>query len=326
MFYNVENLFDTIDSDKADEEFLPGGPRIWNSNKYNTKLNRIYQVIVASAEWSLPPIIGLCEVENNEVLNDLLKYTPLSRRNYIAIYADSYDERGIGVAMLIDTSVFEIESINTVYPRDETDRLMSTRSLLIVRLVNDIDSLSVMVTHWPSRRGGVAVTEPLRKSVAKQIVKEIANIKEMKGVNEKIVIMGDLNCEPNSDLISNDLGAYTGDNLIEDGGLLNLTSLFGKNEIGSYKYQGLWSLFDQIIVSGSLVNSSYGYSVRENSFRVFYNSRMSVRDTRYNGIKPFSTWTGPIYNGGFSDHFPVLIDLEVKKTNLQDPNPALLPF
>ncbi|TFH38953.1 MAG: endonuclease, partial [Bacteroidia bacterium] len=104
MFYNVENLFDTIDSPLNDDEFLPSGTRRWGSWRYWTKLNSIYKVIVSGNEWSIPGIIGLCEVENQAVVNDLIRNTYLSRHPYKAVYAGGKDERGIGVAILADTS------------------------------------------------------------------------------------------------------------------------------------------------------------------------------------------------------------------------------
>lgn len=310
MFYNVENLFDTIDSPIDDNEFLPGALRRWNSYRYFSKLTNISKVIVACNGWELPPVIGLCEVENIEVVNDLAQHTLLSKYKYKAVYADSHDERGIGVAMLIDTSKFNIDYISVAHPVDDSEEFITTRAILIVRLINEIDSLSVLVSHWPSRRGGAASTESLRKKVAQLINDLVDGIQIRNGAGEKIVIMGDFNSEPDSDVILKDLQAVNPvQGKVKEDCLYNLSVSSYNKGVGSYKYQGLWSIFDQVVVSGSLLLSDRGYGVRTNGFTIFQSEAILIPDTRYNGFKPFSTFSGPVYSGGYSDHLPVLVKL-----------------
>lgn len=311
MFYNVENLFDTVSSSSADEEFLPAGPRRWGSYKYNTKLNNIFKVIVSVGDGSPPAVIGLCEIENQSVLEDLLNRTYLSEYPYKAIYARSHDERGIGVALIVDTSLFGVKHLSLTFPVDGNGEFLSTRSVLRARLEGFNDSITVIVTHWPSRRGGVAATEPLRRIVAAAIRKEILSCQKQYGNSEKILLMGDFNSEPDSETITGILHASLPVSDFVDSLIYNLSLFNLSGSTGSYKYQGIWSLFDQIMVSGSLLNPQFGARVSPEGFNILNIDRLLSPDTRYNGYKPFSTWAGPRYLGGYSDHLPVFIEIMV---------------
>lgn len=298
MFYNVENLFDTIDCDLDDDEFLPSALRRWNTYRYYRKLNNISKVIVAAGSWKPPDIIGLCEVENSTVISDLLSGTMLGRVDYRHIYAPSADERGIGVC-LVYNSRFELLSKELLYPVYPGGDTLSTRSVLFCVLANRTDTLGVVVTHWPSRRGGVSSTERLRKIVSQHIKEDILDTeKEM-----KIIIMGDFNCEPGSDLIKN--------LLIPSRSTENITGCFNPSAAsgGSYKYQGMWYQYDQFILKNNLLDSKKGYSYSENSFSVIMHDFMLSSDVTFRGLKPFSTYAGPRYLGGYSDHLPIVIDL-----------------
>lgn len=306
MFYNVENLFDTIDSDLDDDEFLPGGTRRWGSYRYYSKLNSIYKVIVSVNSWSLPRVIGLCEVENQGVIEDLVKYTYLSGHSFKAIYAGSKDERGIGVALLVDTSLFSIDKVDVLYPVDRDGSFITTRSVLMARVINNTDSITLLVTHWPSRRGGAAATDKLRERVAVLIADQIYSIRREYGNGEKIIIMGDLNTEPDEDVITRQLGATAAGSSITDTSLCNLSLSVTGAGTGSYKYQGIWLNYDQVIISGSFYTTTSGYRIARNGFHIFNPVALLTPDKRFNGMKPFSTWSGPVYLGGFSDHLPVV--------------------
>ncbi len=303
MFYNVENLFDTIDSDLNDGEFLPSGIRRWNTYRYTRKLNSISKVIASSGRWRPPDIIGLCEVENSEVISDLLSNTFLKRVDYKQIYGVSADTRGIGVA-LIYSSRFRILSSEVFYPVYSSGDTLATRSVLFSKLADDKDTLGIVVTHWPSRRGGVSATEKLRKIVSDMIKEKILEIE-----NElKIVVMGDFNCEPDSDLIINLINS-SGDNK-KGYSYFNPSISTSFKEYGSYKYQGLWLQYDQFILNRNLLDAYKGYSYVENSFSVIRHDYMLSTDKTYRGMKPFSTFAGPRYSGGYSDHLPIIIDLD----------------
>lgn len=298
LFYNVENLFDTIDCDLDDDEFLPSGLRRWNTYKYYKKLNNISKVIVAAGSWNPPDIIGLCEVENSMVISDLLSVTMLGRVDYRYIYAPSADERGIGVCLIYNSS-FELLSKELFYPLFPDGDTLTTRSVLFCVLANRIDTLGVVVTHWPSRRGGVSSTEGLRKIVSQHIEEDILNAeKEM-----KIIVMGDFNCEPGSDLINKLIFSSGSSENIP--GYFNPSSGSG----GSYKYQGIWYHYDQFILKNNLLGSKQGYTYSEDSFSVIMHDFMLTSDITFRGLKPFSTYTGPRYSGGYSDHLPIVIDL-----------------
>ncbi|MCA1756008.1 MAG: endonuclease/exonuclease/phosphatase family protein [Bacteroidales bacterium] len=317
MFYNVENLFDTIDCHLDDDEFLPSSPRRWGSYRYYSKLNNLFRVIVTANGWNLPQVIGLCEVENKDVIDDLLRYTYLSRHNYTAIFAESADIRGIGVALLVDTSSFTILDKTVVVPVDDKGEAMDTRSVLFARLADNIDTITVVVTHWPSRWGGVAATDPLRARVASLISDELELTREKHGRDEKIIVMGDLNSDPDDPVVTDVLGTESSDRNSTGNELVNLSRYEEETYYGTYKYRGTWSLFDQIIVSGSLVNSSAGYSISGEGYRIFSDSYLLVPDETYNGFKPFRTWRGPVWEGGYSDHLPVLVTVTCQRPDVE---------
>jgi endonuclease/exonuclease/phosphatase family metal-dependent hydrolase len=259
----------------------------------------------------VPVVIGLCEVENQSVIDDLVNYTYLSRHAYRAIYAGGKDERGIGLALIIDTSFFSINEVRVSHPLYEDGSFITTRPILSARLTNRYDSVTVIVTHWPSRRGGATSTEGLREIVAGAVKKEAGLARKIHGPGEKILIMGDLNCEPESMVVKDILGAVQVNGSIADTALYNLSGSDSSAKPGSYKYQGIWLTYDQVIVSGSLINSSTGYRLSNGGLSVFNDEMIMVPDSRYSGLKPYSTWTGPVYNGGYSDHLPVTVRFEL---------------
>lgn len=303
MFYNVENLFDTINNpDTRDEEFLPEGNRHWGSWKYQTKLNHIYKVIMAVKEWETLPFIGLCEVENKTVLNHLLYKTPLFQNGYKIIHQDSPDERGIDVAMLYQPGEFTL--INYQYfplkfQEDPTDR---TRDLLYVKgTVFGGDTLHFFINHWPSRYGGYSLTAPKRLAAARFLTKKVDSITKT-NAHAAIIIAGDFNDEPSDESITA---------LLEEAESDRLISLPLSGNTGTTKYRSQWYLFDQVIVSKSLTHEKNGLSVKEMQIGMF--PFLLHDDERYGGEKPYRTYLGPRYQGGFSDHLPVFIDIVKQK-------------
>ncbi|MCD4770000.1 MAG: endonuclease/exonuclease/phosphatase family protein [Bacteroidales bacterium] len=310
MFYNIENLFDTIDCNLNDDEFLPEGERRWNRYKYYRKLENIFKVIVMCGNQKSPDIIGLCEVENINVLNDLIHFTYLEKENYKPLYADSYDERGIGVALLYKTG-FKLVGNELWYPVGSDGDTLTTRSVLHVTLSDKYDTLHIVVSHWPSRRGGVSATEKDRRVVASLIRDNINRIIESCGTDVKFVIMGDFNSDPQSETVTRLLGVGNINGSPDHTGLYSPECSYSGSAAGSYKYQGTWVSYDQIVISGSILFPASGYRYIAGSYRVFDNLLLLTEDLRYKGLKPYSTWVGPVYKGGFSDHLPVIIDLGV---------------
>jgi predicted extracellular nuclease len=299
MFYNVENLFDTIDNKYTDDkEFLPESDRKWNSYKYWKKIRQIYQVIAAVGEKSPPGIIGLCEVEDYIPLYNLLNNTPLMKYEYQIIHFNSPDKRGIDVALLVNSqfiSVLEQKPINISFVSD-TSR--TTRDVLYAKLLIHTDTLHVLVNHWPSRRGGRETTERYRIHASKTVTTFLDSIYSQ-NTTANILVMGDFNDEPENESVS----------LLKKKGLINIAEdIKADCKCGSYKYRNSWHMFDQILVSESVLDSKGIYYVPK-SFQIYRSEMLTETDNNYGGRKLKRTYIGPRYNGGFSDHLPVYIDM-----------------
>jgi hypothetical protein len=306
MFYNVENLFDIVDdSITLDEAFTPAGDMHWTSGRYYRKLNNISKVIIATGGWDPPDIIGLCEIENRKVLNDLVSNTPLFAFDYEIIHEDSPDRRGIDVALLINR-----RTIRLLHSRGFTvdHNGLVTRDILYASLKIGKDTCHLFVNHWPSRSKGRLETEKERIAVAR-VLKQMTDSLLYGHPDTRILIMGDFNDEPQDGSILETLEAKPETDPMP-GRLCNLTSMPKGTVRGTLKYQGVWYAFDQIIVSGNMIGNSGGLSVKAGSFGVQRNAFLLVEDETYNGFKPFRTYAGFKYTGGFSDHLPVYIDLK----------------
>ncbi len=315
MFYNVENLFDTQnDSLKKDDEFLPNGVKYWTNYKYYDKLHKIAKVIVSVGGWQTPEIIGLCEVENRKVLNDLCKKTGLKNLNYSIIHKESPDKRGIDVALLYKAKFFTPIFYQAIKVSFEQDTAGTTRDILYVKgLANNKDSLHIFVNHWPSRWGGQMATEHKRISAAKHLRKFVDSIVDY-NANAKIIIMGDLNDYPDNKSITRFLKAEKDFDNIKDNKLYNLSAYIENTKnIGSHKSRGEWGVLDQIIVSGALLNANKGLKAGKDDAYIFNADFLQTEDETYTGKKNFRTYLGYRYLGGYSDHLPVFIDLNISK-------------
>ncbi len=304
LFYNLENLFDTYDDPLTeDDEFTPGGAKRWNNFRYQKKLLDLSKVIIASGTWSPPDIIGFCEVENFQVLMDLINKTPLKSFNYQIIHENSPDARGIDVALLYRPQFIKKLSHKAI--RIETGATWKTRDILAsTMVVNMRDTIHFFVNHWPSRIGGKERTENKRVLVARTLKH---NVDSLFSVNKssKIVVMGDFNDEPADRSLLEILKANTLMNNPLDNLLYNLSFPDLKAGLGTLVFKEInhtWFLFDQIIVSGSLIKDE-GLMLKERKSTIFSQPWL-LRDG-----KPYRTYQGPVYKGGFSDHLPVFIDL-----------------
>ncbi|MDZ7738587.1 MAG: endonuclease [Bacteroidales bacterium] len=305
MFYNLENLFDTLDSKLDDDEFLPSAARRWNTYKYYRKLNNIFKVVaLCNEDMVTPDLIGLCEVENKAVLEDLCRRTYLYRDNYGYLISEGKDQRGISTALLYKKDRLGLISTESWSPLRGDGTYMFTRAVLYSSFHYAGDTLHIMVCHWPSRRGGAIASEYKRKALASFIKRKVDSI----GIDKKLIIMGDLNDEPYSESVNKVLAAVSEEDSTKGLQLVNVSST-GKDSKGSYKYQGTWYLFDQFILSSSLFDAPRGLYYRNNSFRIVNDDALSTEDTSYKGVRPYSTWWGYSYSGGFSDHYPVTIKL-----------------
>ncbi len=311
MFYNVENLFDALnDSTKNDEQFLPKGDKHWTHKRLIKKLSRISQVILSSGEGQLPVAIGLCEIENNNVLEMLLNKTPLGRLGYNYIHKESPDKRGIDVAFLYNRHSFRPITYKSINICSDEFKI-NTRDVLYVMGVIQTDTLHFFINHWPSKFGGAVETQKSRALVAKILKKEIDTI--MSGDTPlKVIIMGDFNDSPMDESLSLHLGAKEPIKTPLPHELYNLSYCKAEKGFGSNKHSYQWVMLDQIIVSGSLLKKE-GVHTNDNSFEVVSLPFLLEKDKTNLGIKPFRTYSGYKYNNGFSDHLPVKLKLFVTK-------------
>jgi predicted extracellular nuclease len=307
MFYNVENLFDIYDDTATDDnEFLPGSDRRWNFRRYERKIDALYKTITAAGEWSPPEVIGLCEVENRKVLEDLVYRTNLSKYNYDILHEDSPDPRGIDVSMIyrkdfidiVNWSCFPLESVN--------GSEVATRSIMYVKFLAGGDTIHLFINHWPSRRGGVLAGESLRESIAEMLRSKIDSLAFADGSHVKVIIMGDLNATPADDVVQRLSEPYRSG--------LTIVNFTGNhcNSKGTYRYRGIWEMIDQILVSGWLRDCTKGLCTDQGMFSVFEAGFLLKKDPVYPGLSPFSTYKGYSYQGGFSDHLPVMLLLKVR--------------
>lgn len=312
MFWNVENLFDVRDDSLTlDDEFLPNGERSWNSSRYKLKINNIYKVFISAGDWNPPDLIGLCEVENKFVLIDIIKNSPFSFYNYRFIHHESPDRRGIDVALLYNPQTITILS-DTAIPV-QLPNASVTRDILAVRIkIITGDTLSLFINHWPSKYGGAGFTEDLRAVAAENLSGEIQKIAEI-NPGEKIMVMGDFNDTPESNSIKILKTCRTQNSTNEAPILINLAENYSASIPGSYKFDGTWELIDQIFVSRNFIPENNLSCIKDGSFKVFSPSFLLEKDEKFGGMKPFRTYSGYKYSGGFSDHLPVILDLYAGK-------------
>ncbi len=309
MFYNVENLFDIYDDTlKNDESFLPEGDHHWGSYKYYEKTNNLGKTILAVGGWEAVEIIGLCEVENIKVLEDLTRKTVLKNSEYQIIHKESPDKRGIDVALLYRKDKITIDTVQYIEVFLGTDN-RPTRDILYatVRTTNNAQ-LHVFVNHWPSRYGGQMKSDPKRKAAARVVrgyVDSILNVQP----NANILLMGDFNDEPDNESIHDVLKARADSTFQDSTELYNLMSHIGGNH-GSHKYQGNWGVLDQFMVTKWLYQGENNLKIIDGPliFRVPF---LMTKETKYPGMKPFRTYLGFKYTGGYSDHLPIYIDLQL---------------
>jgi len=299
MFYNVENLFDTADdTTKDDDEFLPEGSRHWTEKRYWQKINALSRVIAAAGEWELPALIGLCEVENEEVLKDLAHGSILSAGGYAIVHRESPDSRGIDPALLYRRDMMQITVCRSWVPEMKEGEAFNSRNLLYVKAVRENDTLHVILCHWPSRRGGVLAAETIRENIAKLVRAKEDSIQSVSGNTASVIVMGDFNAAPDDTVMS----------ILTNGGdLVNTAKTLSDKGQGSYRYQGEWEMIDQILVSESMTDAAGNFKTDPLSFRVLNASFLLADDPDYPGKKPFPTYGGYRWTGGYSDHLPVLI-------------------
>lgn len=305
--YNVENLFDCEnDSLTDDDSFTPEGDHQWTEGKYKNKINNISRAITAAGEWEKPVIIGLCEVENEKVLVDLLQHTQLKACGYQFVHKDSPDQRGVDVALAYQPSSFRLIHEDFIRVDMENDR--PTRDILhATGCLKNGDTLHLFVNHWPSRYGGELESEHKRFKAA-QTLRAVTDSLFNKNPNCNIVIMGDFNDYPYDASIKKYLGAENPGSVIYPRKLYNLCEQFvGKGDIGSHKFGGEWGVLDQFIVSGSLLDKHNGIHTSVDKVKICQEDFLLKEDKT--GKAPKRSFMGTFYAYGYSDHLPITLDL-----------------
>ena len=301
-FWNVENLFDIIDDPKTnDEDYLIGGRKNVTNETYNLKFQNISKVI----NQIMPDILGLCEVENRFVLNELNEYLKI---NYKIVHYESPDQRGIDVGLLYNPNrVYIVESspIEVILSSGKP-----TRDILYVHCKKDDISLHLYVNHWPSKYGGVKKTIPSRAKAAMTLRQHIVSLLKQDG-DAEIVVMGDLNDEPHEPSVLKHLGAGLDSSSVhgDENILWNLMGPWHKNPQGStYVYAGEHMVYDHLIISMGLVDNK-GLKLVNKSVGVFDGKEYRQHGGKYNGY-PFRFWAGNRILGGYSDHMPIYLSIE----------------
>lgn len=310
MSYNVENLFDTEDNPaKNDNDFLPSGNRHWTRNRYYHKLQQIAKVISAAGEWSTPALVGLCEVENDSVLTHLLSRTPLKHQQYRYCMTHGSDSRGINTALLYQRDKFgyighrEHPVVFTHKQHKQTRHILHVWGKLLTT-----DTLDVFVCHLPSRYGGEKESEADRFDAARTLRNLCDSLISTRSTPQ-ILIMGDFNDTPENASLTEILAAGPVNPHPNPASLYNLYADSKKlNFRGSHKYQGEWSQLDQIIVSGNLIKQESPMHVIPESIRIFTPDFLLTEDKTWRGKRPKRTYYGFKYEGGYSDHLPLVTD------------------
>ena len=310
-FYNVENLFDTINDPKTwDDDRTPKGKDKWTSIIYKKKLNNIAKVI-ADIGFDLtnqaPSIIGLCEIENRRVLEDLIKTESLIKEDYQIIHYDSPDERGIDVAMLYKQNRFKLSSSKTypLYLKRKDGSRDYTRDHLLVSGFLDKDPIHFIINHWPSRSGGQMRSEPSR-ILAGKVNKKIIDSILQSNPKANIISMGDFNDNPSDKSIKPILYTTFKKSKIKEWQLFNPMEELYRKGYGSYRYRDKWDMIDQFFLSKNLVDNKNGLFFLKAS--VFNKKYLINPSGKYEGY-PFKSFAGGKFLNGYSDHFPIYLYL-----------------
>ncbi len=312
LFYNVENLFDTINDPKThDDDFTPDGYKRWDTRRYFHKINNLTKVIESSFGGSnLPILVGLAEIENEDVLEDLVESHALLPHQYNFAHVDSPDERGIDVGLLYREEYFklkEYEAIPVFFKRNPSDK---TRDILHVVGEMMGEEVHVFVNHWSSRREGREESEHKRIDAAETLKYQIDKV-ESKNPKAYIIIMGDFNDGPTNNSIWKTLKARKiGD---KKANLYNVVYDLDRAGDGSYSHKGDWTMLDQFIVSKNFIDNTDSLQVDVNDASVFDESWILFKHPKYKTIQPNKTYSGKKYHGGYSDHLPIKMKITKKK-------------
>lgn len=310
-FYNLENLFDTINNNgKYDLEFSPKGKYAWDGKKYWKKINNMAYAIsrlTTDKTPDGPAVIGVSEIENISVLQDLVKAEPIAARGYKIVHHDSPDLRGVDVGLLYNPKQFRVLTVTNHRLNIPSKPNFKTRDQMCVVGLMGADRVAIIVNHWPSRRGGSEQSSYLREAAAAlsmQIADSLLKIDPKMG----IIVMGDLNDSPYDKSVTQVLKARAKAGEVKPGEFFNPFHKLLDDGIGSYIYRGRWDLFDQIIISYNLLDGGAN-GLTYIGAKVFNDAFLRAQEGKYAGY-PFRTFSEGAFIGGYSDHFPTEIFLK----------------
>lgn len=284
--YNVENLFNTThDTLKLDEDFTPAGKYHWTPARYQRKIDNLSRVLVNIGEWTPPVVVGLCEVENEQCLQDMVVYGPLKNLGYSYIHRESPDQRGIDCALLYQPKQFRLlRSDFLPVPMPQGER--PTRDIVYaVGVVGKRDTLHIMMCHLPSQLGGTEATAHKRAAAHRVLQAAVDSILAF-SPQAKIIIMGDMNAKPTDQLQ----------------GMHNLMMPLEQQQRGTHKWKGEWSCLDQFYVSEALLPSVEAH--------IYDAEFLQHEDEHFGGLEPFRCYYGLQWQNGYSDHLPIYLDIK----------------
>lgn len=310
-FYNVENLFDTEDDPKIrDEEYTPEGRNNWTEERYQHKLENL-SIVLEDMGTEVSPdgcaIIGVSEVENKKVLEDLVATEKLKGRDYKIVHYDSPDRRGIDVGLLYQEKYFEVTNSSSYKLTFPDDTAYYTRDQLVVSGILAGEEVSILVAHWPSRSGGAEKSEP-RRIQAAQLGRKIVDSLFAANPNAKVMYMGDLNDDPVDKSVQDYIKAKGKKSKVKDKMFFNPMYALYKKGNGTLAYNDAWNLFDQILVSKAFLTEADYSTLSYYKVKVYRKPFLFQKGGRYDGY-PFRTKAGGKYMGGYSDHLPVYVVL-----------------
>lgn len=309
-FYNLENLFDTINTNgKYDLEFSPEGARRWNGQKYWSKQKNMAYAISQMGKETVPgglAVLGVSEIENKSVLEDLVKMNDLAAQNLKIVHYDSPDKRGVDVGLLYNPKQFRVLASQSRRLTVEGKPDFLTRDQLVVTGLLGGEKISFVVNHWPSRLGGESQSSPLREAAA-GLTKSIVDSLLQLDPKSNVVVMGDLNDDPINKSCKDVLRAKKKEKEVAQGDMYNTMWQFFDKGIGTLAYKGQWNLFDQIIITPNLLGKDRSH-LKFWKAEVFNKSFLMNEEGAYKGY-PKRTHAAGIFLNGYSDHFPTLIYL-----------------
>ncbi|MBD1397654.1 endonuclease/exonuclease/phosphatase family protein [Pontibacter sp. JH31] len=307
-FYNTEKLYDTENDPKTDDDgFTPNGIMKWDKIRYNAKIKQIASVIETIGGKNGPAVIGLSDIENRKVLEDLVNASPLRKRRYKIIHYDSPDPEGLDVALLYNPKVFK-PTAHTNISIKFSEKGFSSRDILQVQGTLQGEPVTFYVNHWPEDKGSAALGNSRRREAATELRRQI-DLQKKSDKNTKIIVLGDFSDEPKSATMERIVKATGRPNPAYQEELFNTFYLWYVQGRGSFHTRNDNKMYDQILISKSLVGTGNGLHYVHGSAQIHDPEFTKYTFGRYKDT-PRQTWSGTLYIGGYSDHFPVYIKLQ----------------